>query len=71
MLIRGGSPSIGSPDLGMTSDEGEEVDSEQLVPGDLIVIPAHGCTMHVDAVLLHGSCIVNESMLTGLCGFFL
>ena len=36
-----------------------------LVPGDLIAIPADGCTMPCDAVLLAGTCIVNESMLTG------
>lgn len=32
----------------------EQVSSEQLVPGDVIVIPRHGCTMHVDAVLVTG-----------------
>ena len=37
-----------------------------LVPGDVIVIPAKGCTMTCDAVLMAGTCIVNESMLTGL-----
>ena len=36
-----------------------------LVPGDVIVIPSHGCTMTCDAVLMAGTCIVNESMLTG------
>ncbi|KAH9508704.1 hypothetical protein Btru_049665, partial [Bulinus truncatus] len=36
-----------------------------LVPGDLIAIPAHGCIMSCDAVLTAGTCIVNESMLTG------
>uniref|UniRef100_A0A9J2P2L3 Cation-transporting P-type ATPase N-terminal domain-containing protein n=1 Tax=Ascaris lumbricoides TaxID=6252 RepID=A0A9J2P2L3_ASCLU len=39
--------------------------SEQLVPGDVIVIPSHGCTMQCDAVLMNGTVIVNESMLTG------
>ena len=33
--------------------------------GDVIAIPAHGCTMPCDAVLVAGTCIVNESMLTG------
>lgn len=37
----------------------------QLVPGDVIEIPANGCTMLCDAVLLTGNCIVNEAMLTG------
>uniref|UniRef100_A0A915JNU7 Cation-transporting ATPase 13A3 n=1 Tax=Romanomermis culicivorax TaxID=13658 RepID=A0A915JNU7_ROMCU len=39
--------------------------STKLVPGDIIVIPNHGCVMQCDAVLLNGNCIVNESMLTG------
>lgn len=43
----------------------ENICSSNLVPGDIILIPPQGCTMHVDAVLLDGSCIVNESMLTG------
>lgn len=41
------------------------VPTELLVPGDVLVIPSHGCVMHCDAVLLTGHCIVNESMLTG------
>lgn len=43
----------------------ETIRTEELVPGDIIVLPANGCTMHCDAVLLYGTCIVNESMLTG------
>ncbi|GLV35836.1 anne boleyn [Carabus blaptoides fortunei] len=42
-----------------------DVDAGMLVPGDLIAIPANGCVMPCDAVLLSGNCIVNESMLTG------
>lgn len=38
--------------------------SEDLVPGDVIVVP-NNCIMPCDAILLSGSCIVNESMLTG------
>ena len=37
----------------------------RLVPGDLIVIPPTGCVMSCDAVLVAGTCIVNESVLTG------
>lgn len=37
----------------------------QLVPGDLVQISSHGCVLQCDAVLLSGTCIVNESMLTG------
>jgi P-type E1-E2 ATPase len=43
----------------------EDVSSEDLVPGDVIVIPQQGTTMHCDAALISGNCIVNESMLTG------
>lgn len=39
--------------------------SDGLVPGDVVHIPAHGCLLHYDAALLSGTCIVNESMLTG------
>ena len=36
------------------------------MPGDLIVLPRSGsCTMACDAVLLTGTAIVNEAMLTG------
>ncbi|XP_023726909.1 probable cation-transporting ATPase 13A3 isoform X2 [Cryptotermes secundus] len=43
----------------------EDISASSLVPGDVIVIPPHGCIMACDAVLLSGNCIVNESMLTG------
>ncbi|KAH8860139.1 putative cation-transporting ATPase 13A3 [Schistosoma japonicum] len=43
----------------------KEVDSVSLVPGDIIEIPHNGCLLQCDAVLLAGSCIVNESTLTG------
>ena len=43
----------------------EEIGSAFLVPGDMIVIPPHGCVMQSDAVLISGNVIVNESMLTG------
>lgn len=41
------------------------VETKYLVPGDLLEIPASGCTMQCDAVLLTGNCILDESMLTG------
>lgn len=41
------------------------VNASRLVPGDVLVIPSDGCVMPCDAVILTGSCIVNESMLTG------
>ncbi|KAL2098002.1 hypothetical protein ACEWY4_007209 [Coilia grayii] len=45
--------------------EVEEAMSTDLVPGDVIVIPSNGTIMPCDAVLISGTCIVNESMLTG------
>jgi len=43
----------------------DTVRTEDLVPGDVIIIPTNGCTLYCDAILLFGTCIVNESMLTG------
>uniref|UniRef100_A0A8D3DI75 P-type ATPase A domain-containing protein n=1 Tax=Scophthalmus maximus TaxID=52904 RepID=A0A8D3DI75_SCOMX len=43
----------------------EEIYSTDLVPGDVMVIPSNGTIMPCDAVLVSGTCIVNESMLTG------
>ncbi|XP_061493630.1 polyamine-transporting ATPase 13A3 isoform X2 [Rhineura floridana] len=43
----------------------EEILSTDLVPGDVIVVPLNGMIMPCDAVLTSGTCIVNESMLTG------
>ncbi|XP_044526812.1 polyamine-transporting ATPase 13A3 [Gracilinanus agilis] len=45
--------------------ETEEIFSTDLVPGDIMVIPLNGTVMPCDAVLISGTCIVNESMLTG------
>uniref|UniRef100_A0A1I7TDH6 Cation_ATPase_N domain-containing protein n=2 Tax=Caenorhabditis tropicalis TaxID=1561998 RepID=A0A1I7TDH6_9PELO len=41
------------------------VGSDQLVPGDILLIPPHGCLMQCDSVLMNGTVIVNESVLTG------
>ncbi|KAF3690832.1 putative cation-transporting ATPase 13A3 [Channa argus] len=43
----------------------EEILSTDLVPGDVLIIPSNGTIMPCDAVLVSGTCIVNESMLTG------
>ncbi|XP_075218287.1 polyamine-transporting ATPase 13A3-like isoform X2 [Lycorma delicatula] len=49
-----------------TSDGGSfEESSDKLVPGDVVEIPPHGCMMMCDALLLSGTCVVNESSLTG------
>ncbi|KAM4629657.1 polyamine-transporting ATPase 13A3 isoform 2-T2 [Polymixia lowei] len=47
------------------NNEIEEVMSTDLVPGDVMVIPSNGTIMPCDSVLISGTCIVNESMLTG------
>uniref|UniRef100_A0A4W3IJN4 Cation-transporting ATPase n=1 Tax=Callorhinchus milii TaxID=7868 RepID=A0A4W3IJN4_CALMI len=47
------------------NNEMEEILSTDLVPGDVVAIPANGTIMPCDALLLSGTCIVNESMLTG------
>lgn len=47
------------------NDVYENIESTQLVPGDVIEVPSFGCTMPCDAVLVSGNVIINESMLTG------
>ena len=43
-----------------------ELSSTELVPGDYVLFPTNGgYTVECDAVLVEGSCVVNESMLTG------
>lgn len=42
-----------------------EIPPGELVPGDLIVLSPEEFIMPCDALLVSGSCIVNESMLTG------
>lgn len=42
----------------------KNIDSSELVPGDVIEIPEQ-TFIPCDLALLSGSCIVNESMLTG------
>ena len=38
----------------------------ELVPGDVIFLPTDGgFVMECDAVLVEGTCVVDESMLTG------
>ena len=42
-----------------------QISSEELVPGDLFEIPDDGLSLPCDAILIDGSVIINESMLTG------
>jgi cation-transporting ATPase 13A3/4/5 len=41
-----------------------EVSSDELVPGDLVVLPDQ-FVLPCDMILMSGQCVVNESMLTG------
>nr|XP_019578702.1 PREDICTED: probable cation-transporting ATPase 13A5 isoform X2 [Rhinolophus sinicus] len=42
----------------------QELESRLLVPGDILVLPGK-FSLPCDAVLIDGSCVVNEGMLTG------
>ena len=44
-------------------DKWEVVDTRDLAPGDLVEI--ENGTLHADILLLQGTAIVNEAMLTG------
>ena len=43
----------------------EKIDSADLVPGDIFELPKNGNSVPCDCILLTGSAIVNEAMLTG------
>ncbi|XP_032003642.2 probable cation-transporting ATPase 13A4 isoform X1 [Hylobates moloch] len=42
-----------------------ELESRVLVPGDLLILTGNKVLMPCDAVLIEGSCVVDEGMLTG------
>ncbi|KAM4771102.1 putative cation-transporting ATPase 13A4 [Rhinophrynus dorsalis] len=44
-----------------------EVESRHLVPGDVIVLSGKNFFLSCDAILINGTCIMNEGMLTGEC----
>uniref|UniRef100_A0A8C2TQX4 Cation-transporting ATPase n=1 Tax=Coturnix japonica TaxID=93934 RepID=A0A8C2TQX4_COTJA len=49
-----------------TKNEGfKELESRYLVPGDVFLLDGKKLSLPCDAVLIDGSCIVNEGMLTG------
>lgn len=54
-------------DVKVRRNSGEEqwMSSEDLVPGDCLLIPQEGLLLPCDAALISGECLVNESMLTG------
>ncbi|KAM4043772.1 putative cation-transporting ATPase 13A4 [Anomaloglossus baeobatrachus] len=43
----------------------QEVESQDLVPGDVIVLTGKKFYLPCDSILITGSCVVNEGMLTG------
>ncbi|XP_054556430.1 probable cation-transporting ATPase 13A4 [Talpa occidentalis] len=43
----------------------QELESRFLVPGDLLILTGNKVQMPCDAVLIDGSCVVDEGMLTG------
>ncbi|NXD13860.1 AT135 ATPase, partial [Nothocercus nigrocapillus] len=49
-----------------TKNEGDKkLESRHLVPGDMILLDGKKLSLPCDAVLIDGSCVVNEGMLTG------
>ena len=43
----------------------KNISSLELVPGDLFEVPDEGITLPCDSILVKGSVVINESMLTG------
>jgi len=48
----------------LRNNQWESLESSELVPGDIIEVP-QGSKMPCDAVVLSGSCVMEEGMLTG------
>ncbi|XP_018422660.1 PREDICTED: probable cation-transporting ATPase 13A4 [Nanorana parkeri] len=48
-------------------EEYNQIESRNLVPGDIIILSGKNFFMSCDAILINGTCIVNEGMLTGEC----
>ncbi|XP_029142593.1 probable cation-transporting ATPase 13A5 [Protobothrops mucrosquamatus] len=44
---------------------GSTMESHHLVPGDLLLLEGQRFSLPCDAILLEGSCVINEGMLTG------
>lgn len=63
--LRAGNISVVQPGPSPDEIQLKTCSPDYLVPGDIIAIPIDGGIMSCDAVLLSGTCIVNESMLTG------
>ncbi|KAM4771312.1 putative cation-transporting ATPase 13A4 [Rhinophrynus dorsalis] len=50
-----------------SNNDCSEVESRYLVPGDIIVLSGKNFFLSCDAILINGTCIMNEGMLTGEC----
>ncbi|XP_072266254.1 probable cation-transporting ATPase 13A4 [Pyxicephalus adspersus] len=48
-------------------EEYSQIESRHLVPGDIIILSGKNFFMSCDAILINGTCILNEGMLTGEC----
>ena len=46
-------------------NEPMEINSSELVPGDIFILPEDGLAMPCDAILINGQVIMNEAILTG------
>jgi cation-transporting ATPase 13A1 len=53
------------PLLVLRNNRWEKVSSKEIVPGDICCITRSNFSLSCDMLLLTGSCIVNEAMLTG------
>ncbi|XP_034989052.2 probable cation-transporting ATPase 13A5 [Zootoca vivipara] len=52
--------------MAWTKNKGScKVESCQLVPGDVLLLESQKFSLPCDAILIEGSCVVNEGMLTG------
>ncbi|XP_078521759.1 putative cation-transporting ATPase 13A4 [Lissotriton helveticus] len=52
----------------LTRDGGcTQVESQLLVPGDVIVLTGNNFFLSCDAILISGTCVLNEGMVTGEC----
>lgn len=47
------------------NDHYEDIESSELVPGDIVVVPTFNSVLQFDGILINGNVIINESMLTG------
>ncbi|XP_078524291.1 putative cation-transporting ATPase 13A4 [Lissotriton helveticus] len=44
-----------------------QVESQLLVPGDVVILTGKNFLLSCDAILINGTCVLNEGMLTGEC----